>query len=452
MEFGVGAVIDGKYELTAVLGTGGMGVVYEGRNLRIARRVAIKVLNAASAENDEAVARFEQEAQAAGRIGSKHIVEVLDLGHLPNGDRYMVMEFLEGESLRERMDRLPRAAPLQVAPLVLQLLDGLSAAHAAGIVHRDLKPENVFLQRTRDGDFVKLLDFGISKFTRDTTFDKTRTGSIFGTPYYMAPEHATGSKEVDHRVDIYAVGVIMYEALAGCLPFDGEVFTELLFKIALETPQPLDVLRPDLPAAWVQLVQRAMARKPAERFGTAREFHQALAALVASPASASVPLPVPTPSTNALPGPPAPSPGLGTVRSWTHSQPAAPATAQRASSRAPIALVGLVVAALAGAGGWWLFGMKRAVPVASIASSSARVVAAPAPPLPPLVFTPSPAVRPTPGVSAAPSPAQVPVLPQPARRTSAPAAAASSAAAPESPAPEPAATSVRRPRRWHRDL
>ena len=439
----MGAVIDGKYELVAVLGTGGMGVVYEGRNLRIMRRVAIKVLHAATAESGDAVARFEQEAQAAGRIGSKHIVEVLDLGHLPNGDRYMVMEFLEGESLRDRMDRFPRAAPLQLAPLILQLLEGLAAAHAAGIFHRDLKPENVFLQRTGGGDFVKLLDFGISKFTRDTNFSNTRTGSIFGTPYYMAPEHATGSKGADHRVDIYAVGVIMYEALAGCLPFDGEVFTELLFKIALETPASLQALRPDLHPQWVELVERAMARQPDARFATAAEFRDALAASLASAGSAPLPS-----GTAALPSGsrPAPPPvAHGTVRSWAHSQPASTPSGRR---KPVVLLTGLVLAA-AGAAAWVTVGMKRATAVVSV-PSAVRVVASPAPLATPLIPTPAaPLIEgPARAVELPPPPAPTPTLRHqpPARRTSTPAASASA----EPPTPE--APAVRARRRLRRDL
>jgi serine/threonine-protein kinase len=442
----VGAVIDGKYELVAVLGTGGMGVVYEGRNLRILRRVAIKVLHATTAESGDAVARFEQEAQAAGRIGSKHIVEVLDLGHLPNGDRYMVMEYLEGESLRDRMDRVPRAAPLQLAPLISQLLEGLGAAHAAGVFHRDLKPENVFLQRTRGGDFVKLLDFGISKFTRDTNFSKTRTGSIFGTPYYMAPEHATGSKKVDHRVDIYAVGVIMYEALSGCLPFDGEVFTELLFKIALETPPSLQALRPDLHPDWVRLVERAMARQPEARFASAAEFRDALSAVVTSAASSSQP---PAPTTVLLSSSASPPVALGTVRNWSHSQPAAAAPRRRAPV---IALMGLVLATL-GVAGWVMVGSKRSAPVGQVPSGTAPIVASPVavapaviPSLVPLIVEkPAVSAEPAPALTSAPAPAVR--LPSPPLRKTAPAASASAAAA-----PTPEAPAVRARRRLRRDL
>src|SRR3954453_1951729 len=206
-----GDIIDGKYRIIRLIGEGGMGSVYEGENTRIHRRAPIKVLHSGIAEQAEAVARFEREAQAAGRIGSDHIVEVLDLGALANGDRYLVMEFLDGEGLGSRIKARGRIAPPDMYPIANQLLEGLAAAHGAGIIHRDLKPDNVFLLKSRGGqtDFVKLLDFGISKFNQlsgDSGFSMTRTGAVMGTPYYMAPEQAKGSRDLDHRVDLYAAG------------------------------------------------------------------------------------------------------------------------------------------------------------------------------------------------------------------------------------------------------
>src|SRR5690348_12268058 len=161
-----GQVIDGKYRIVRLIGEGGMGAVFEGENVRISRRVAIKVLHPAAVSNPETVQRFEREAQAAGRIGSDHILEILDLGALPDGSRYMVMEYLAGETLSGRIRKHGRLTPEQVVPLVRQMLVGLSAAHDAGIVHRDLKPDNVFVLTERSGirDYVKIIDFGISKF------------------------------------------------------------------------------------------------------------------------------------------------------------------------------------------------------------------------------------------------------------------------------------------------
>src|SRR4051812_10308300 len=271
MSLSTGDVIDGKYRIVRLIGEGGMGAVYEGENIRIHRTVAIKVLHAGVAENQDAVQRFEREAQAAGRIGSEHIVEVLDLGNLASGDRYMVMEFMDGDSLSGRIKKLGRLNPPDIYPIAYQLLAALEAAHTAGIIHRDLKPDNVFLLRSRGGqaDFVKLLDFGISKFNQlsgDSGFSMTRTGAVMGTPYYMAPEQAKGSREMDHRVDLYAAGVILYEALSGQVPFSADTFNELLFKIVLEEPKPLAQVDPNIDVGFAAIVTKAMARDPAHRF------------------------------------------------------------------------------------------------------------------------------------------------------------------------------------------
>ncbi len=273
----IGDVIDGKYSITRLLGEGGMGAVYEGENTRIHRKVAIKVLHGDVASNEEAMMRFEREAQAAGRIGSEHIVEVLDLGDLPGGERYMVMEFLDGEALSDRISR-GRMDPRKIAQLMVDMLEGLKAAHAANIVHRDLKPDNVFLtHRSGKDDFVKIVDFGISKFNSlGGEFSMTRTGAVMGTPYYMAPEQAKGGKTVDHRVDLYAVGIILYQAVVGNVPFQAETFNELLFKIVLETPPPLEDQVEGIDPDFVNLVNRGMAREPEDRYQTAEEFQQAL--------------------------------------------------------------------------------------------------------------------------------------------------------------------------------
>jgi serine/threonine-protein kinase len=281
MSLSTGDIIDGKYRIVRLIGEGGMGAVYEGENMRIHRRVAIKVLHAGVAATAEAVARFEREAQAAGRIGSEHIVEVLDLGNLPNGDRYMVMEFMDGDSLSARIRARGRLTPGETYPILHQLLEALAAAHGAGIIHRDLKPDNVYLLKTRGGkqDFVKLLDFGISKFNQlsgDSGFSMTRTGAVMGTPYYMAPEQAKGSRELDHRVDLYAAGVILYEAVTGEVPFNADTFNELLFKIVLEAARPVEQLVPNIDPAFAAIVNKSMAREPAARFQNAREFQQAL--------------------------------------------------------------------------------------------------------------------------------------------------------------------------------
>ncbi|MCA9631830.1 MAG: protein kinase, partial [Myxococcales bacterium] len=281
MSLSTGDIIDGKYRIVRLLGEGGMGAVYEGENTRIHRRVAIKVLHSGVAENADAVQRFEREAQAAGRIGSQHIVEVLDLGDLPDGDRYMVMEFMDGDSLSDRIRKVGRLTPEQIYPIAYQLLEGLQAAHSAGIIHRDLKPDNVFVLTSHAGqtDFVKILDFGISKFSalgNESGFSMTRTGAVMGTPYYMSPEQAKGAKGMDQRADLYSVGVILYECATGQVPFNADTFNELLFKIVLEEPPPLEQLVPDIDRSFAEIIRRAMAREPAHRFQTAKEFQAAM--------------------------------------------------------------------------------------------------------------------------------------------------------------------------------
>jgi hypothetical protein len=271
-----GQVLDGKYRIVRLIGEGGMGSVHEGENTFISRRVAIKVLHAAAAGNEAVLKRFEREAQAAGRIGSDHILEVLDLGTLPDGDRYMVMEYLDGEELSKRIERMGIIPPRQLASLIRQTLVGLRAAHAAEIVHRDLKPDNIFILREKAGhaDFVKIIDFGISKFNALTgDMSMTTTGAVMGTPFYMSPEQAKGAAGVDARTDLYAIGVIMYEALTGRVPFEGTSFNDLMFKIVLSDAPPL----PDsVPEDFREIVQRAMSRDATNRFQSADEFIQAL--------------------------------------------------------------------------------------------------------------------------------------------------------------------------------
>ncbi|HSC89715.1 MAG TPA: serine/threonine-protein kinase [Polyangiaceae bacterium] len=279
MSVELGQIIEGKYRITRLIGRGGMGAVYEGLNERIDRRVAIKVL--LPSEDQTAARRFELEARAAGRIGNDHILEVLDIGALPDGSQYMVMEFLDGEPFSACLQRNGRLAAEQLAPILLQLLEGLEAAHRAGITHRDLKPDNIFLVREKAGraDFVKLIDFGISKFSPlagGDDFSMTKTGMMMGTPYYLSPEQARGQGTIDHRADIYAVGVISFEALTGNVPFQAEAFNDLLFKIVLEEPPPIEKLLPELDPAFADIVKKAMARQADQRFSSSAEFRNAI--------------------------------------------------------------------------------------------------------------------------------------------------------------------------------
>lgn len=277
-----GEIIEGKYRIVRMLGQGGMGAVYEGENLRIRRRVAIKLLHENVSSQAEAVARFEREAQAAARIGSDHICEVLDLGVLADGTRYMVMEYLEGETLGMRIERIGKMGPDVTVPILVQVLEGLGAAHAVGIIHRDLKPDNVFILPSKAGipNFVKVLDFGVSKFSplSGEEMSMTRTGAVVGTPYYMSPEQARGASPIDHRTDIYAMGVLLYQATTGQVPFDAATFNELLFKIALEMPRPPQHFAPDIDPDFAAIIQKAMAREQTQRYQSCAEFKDALLA------------------------------------------------------------------------------------------------------------------------------------------------------------------------------
>lgn len=283
MAFEQGDIIDGKYRVVRMVGEGGMGHVYEGVNTRIGRRVAIKVLTADIAASEEMRKRFEREAQVAAKIGSPHICDVLDLGDLPSGEAYLVMEYLEGQTLDSLFEQRDRTSAEELAGLTFQLLDGLAAMHDAGIIHRDMKPANVFvcrsLAKTGPRDVVKLLDFGVSKFqASEGHAHVTQTGAVMGTPLYMSPEQARGERDIDGRSDIYSVGVIMYRGLTGRLPFEGENFPQLLFKIALEQAPPVRDIVPEVDEMFASIIERAMAKTPGERFETARAFQSELAA------------------------------------------------------------------------------------------------------------------------------------------------------------------------------
>ncbi|MFO8074132.1 MAG: serine/threonine-protein kinase [Polyangia bacterium] len=276
----VGTVLDGKYDLTRLLGEGGMGAVFEATHTLIGRRLAVKFLHPQFATSEEVIERFHREAQAAARIGHENIIDVTDMGMADDGAPYIVMEFLEGTDVRGLIEEGGAVPVKRAAHIMVQALSALQAAHEAGIIHRDLKPDNIFLtQKSTNPDYVKLLDFGISKFRAlesDDVKGLTQTGTVLGTPHYMSPEQARGDQDISARSDIYAMGVILYQMLTGQLPFDAANYNALLIKILTEEPVPPEELAPDLPEDVVAVVKRAMARDPADRFEDAAEFRRHL--------------------------------------------------------------------------------------------------------------------------------------------------------------------------------
>ncbi|HEY1691560.1 MAG TPA: serine/threonine-protein kinase [Polyangiaceae bacterium] len=460
----VGDLVDGKYRIIRVVGEGGWGIVFEGENIRTYKHVAVKILRVPSGVTTDILARFEREAQAAGRIGSDHIVEVYDLGSLDDGTHYMVMELLVGEELSGRLRGGP-LDPVVAAKLVIQLLDGLKAAHAAGIFHRDLKPANLFLVPTRSGEeFLKILDFGISKFNNGPAGSATMTGAVLGSPYYMAPEQARGLKEIDGRTDLYAVGTLLFECLTGRVPFEGDNFNDLMFKIVLAPrPDPCS-LRADLDPELGAMVVKAMSPEPTDRFQSADEFADALAGWLeargvvsvrgpelkrltattprVSTSRAVTPMRAGTPNGPARTGDPAQAPGETPLVS---SQ--SPATVSRRAGPSP-ALIGVAaVVVVAAVVGGVLFVNRGAHPASAstIATAPAPLPPPPAETLPPVVeVAPPPAVSLTPPADSSVPSAEATALASAAGHVlPAPAGAAPGKAvalpAPWKPAPAPAA-------------
>jgi len=278
----VGDLLADKYRVVRFLGEGGMGTVYEAYHSVVGRRFAVKFLHSELAKEAEILERFKREAQAAGALESENIASIVDFGHAADGIPYIVMEFLIGEDLAKFLAREGPLPVVRAVNIIIQACRGLDAAHASGIIHRDLKPENLFLCRRGDGsDLVKILDFGIAKLAQTNVegplASVTRTGSTMGTPFYMSPEQARGAKEVDHRVDVYGLGVMLFEALSGQKPHPGDSYNAILYHILTQPPTPIATLRSGLPEDLMDILHRSLAFDPADRPATAMDFAQALA-------------------------------------------------------------------------------------------------------------------------------------------------------------------------------
>ena len=269
----VGTLLGETYRLERKIGEGGMATVFEAAHTRIERRFAIKILKVNADEYPQLRLRFEREARIGSQLGHDHIVQVLDFNQTPRGQPYLVMDLLEGEDLGSVLKREPGVPMEWAASVIRQVGSALGAAHEHDVVHRDLKPENIFLcGEPKQRVMAKVLDFGISKILTSESA-MTKDSAVFGTPWYMAPEQALGLvKDMDQRTDIFAMGTILYYMLSTGLPFDGPNAPTVLYKIVHEQPAPLAARRPDLPEALVQVVERAMRKKPAERYQSMSEM------------------------------------------------------------------------------------------------------------------------------------------------------------------------------------
>jgi serine/threonine-protein kinase len=371
----------GNYVVRQKLGEGGMGSVYLAEHPAIGKKVALKVLHAEFAANQEVVSRFFNEAKAVNDIQHPNIVDIVDYGVIATAAEpmvYFIMEFLAGQSLSDLIRREAPLAPERALAISLQVADALAASHAKGIIHRDLKPDNIMLvHRGRERDFVKLLDFGIAKLTGDNPGSRrTRTGIVMGTPAYMSPEQCEGRGNIDHRTDIYALGIVLYEMITGRVPFTGDGYGEVLVQHLTQAPAAPSTIRGLIPPHVEQLVLKALEKRPEARYPTMEEMMRALADpvgyveahggiagfkdAVLTPGAGPMPQRLtPTPLSPLTPVP-------GTLASATPSQPGMPHT--------PTTLGGSAGQVQPGAGGGKKVGLFIGLGVAVAAIAAAVVL------------------------------------------------------------------------------
>jgi hypothetical protein len=272
----VGASLGG-YRLLRRLGKGGMGEVFEAEHERTGLRVGLKILHKELATNHEMVERFYLEARTASRIGCPHIVDVTDICQDSNGGMFLVMELLSGESLGDRLAREIRLGLPQALDICAQIADALDSAHGAGVIHRDLKPDNIFLVPTSGGRvFVKLLDFGLAKMVEGGGPALTKAGVVLGTAEYMSPEQAESRKDIDHRADVYALGIVLYQTTTGYVPFVGKSMGEVLLKQIARAPASPRTVLPTLPAGVEQIIMRCLCKRRADRYQSMADLRVAI--------------------------------------------------------------------------------------------------------------------------------------------------------------------------------
>ncbi len=273
------AQLVGNYRIVSKIGTGGMGAVYLAEHPMIGKKVALKVIHRELASNKDVVQRFFQEARAVNTIGNEHIVEIHDFGVTPEGDHFYIMEYLEGRTLASVLSRETALETMRALHVGAQIASALSAAHLSGVIHRDLKPDNIMLMtRLGDPDFVKVLDFGLAKMFQANSASAVQTaaGVLLGTPQYMSPEACESKRDIDHRTDIYALGILLFQMMTGVLPFDGESMGEVLVKQVTMLPPVLRGLNSMIPPSVEQIVLRCLAKHPDGRFQTMGALRMAL--------------------------------------------------------------------------------------------------------------------------------------------------------------------------------
>jgi serine/threonine protein kinase len=413
----------GEYRVEKLLGEGGMGQVYAAKQPVIGKRVAIKILKSAFSNDAELVRRFLGEARAVNKIGHPNIIDIFSFGQLPDGRQYFVMEFLEGETLGERIGREPLETE-EAKRLLMQACNALEAAHREKVVHRDLKPDNLWIARPKHGSsFIKVLDFGIAKLIETEMVNVTQTGVTMGTPMYMSPEQCIG-QNVDHRTDIYAMGAILYQVFAGRLPFDGRTFAEVVAQQLTAVPQPPSAYRA-MPAPLEHLILACLEKDASKRPQSASELGVMLeVALDPNQASRSAPL-ARTVALD-LSALPAAAAAIETRQGFAKHeekdkparfQPPAPSPLSQSAMPVPPRRLGTLIAV--GAGG--LAVVITAIILLTGGSKKAAVVAPPPPPpvverrvVPPPA--PPPQVQP-PAAEVKPEPPPAEVKPEPPRAT-----------------------------------